>query len=1146
MKGISNTVIKPHISPDSLFFMAFYGFEFKKELCYNLAGRGIPIKMGKPQNQWEEGEKKNKVVRFTRILPLNNLSNIIDKGIQNHEIKLCTTSRNVILKTPSLIKRPLVFLPVHITGLDPVRDYSCALEEWWEKEKEVFDEIKEAYVSRKLSVNIKKVLECVKRGYGPDLLRFNERVGNILLFYPYNVVRVRQIPNKYYRLFEIDRSPDHRWDYIVSINIRNGEEVICAYSEVVPKDKRFIEVTYHEPASEGIITLTPLEGPYKGQCIYRENFTLVRQIIVDMQALSDRVVIKNRVFDRYSSTKIISGSFKDDPWVELQRIYRTGEKTPQLNFYFHSNRIEQAREAVRNLIQNHTEEYIYIWDPFFDITSAEWLLPFIQCVSPLKIRIMTSLDKDERRNKLKESLKRLQKKLNLDLECRNILTKGGNRAFHDRFIITKDRAWMLGNSLDAIGESYTGIVQFPYYEDLKNDFERIWNGMVLHPAGKGAPKSYKIIDLFPIEKKLVKGKRERKTQFAGWERVIQITIGLGSTNKNKLIKEAISKGLLIKNERNCPTFSQEKNWQKRVVEEMLMQISHTQCSIREAKRNLTAFLNWTYHQTTEYQEYLPRILEKEKIRKQLETISFALLEELIRREEWASGYIEKEKEGYQQLDKRYKEAQRLKEVWDIIESIERFASYMHSLDHKVQVLLLLISHFSQSKVLEFFEKYPNPYLLTYYFVVMKRNKEINELEIFLRSASILVWGAAAEYCCSRTMDKVNPRSFRFLRAEDINNDESKIQEKGEQDLKWLLTTLLTEPTEQKVTFWELFLDKLIFFKSTLSKQTNFLQVKKIYQKFENIIIEYLIDHVFSQKKGQLFLLTFLEALKTSKRDIALITFADKLKRQFYKNKNQESALLISREIANHFKERISLSREAYLIILDPVEEINYLLIVSQAIYDLLKKEVPQWFWENILVNSIEKDMDEQWYNLKYDRWYKAFQYYIYASIFGLFLGIELSGINIKEARTLIKNIWEKYLCYAKDLEWRVQYDTLGIEKNKFSINNISEELGPNAGIFALFFTILGQTFSVIEKEDYCKYIEETLPTLLDISHIIRLLAQGEKTPENNKQMLKKVVESPDFPYRVKQAKQKGEEEFLIKRLKEAKLPDLAELLKNVS
>ena len=47
-------------------------------------------------------------------------------------------------------------------------------------------------------------------------------------------------------------------------------------------------------------------------------------------------------------------------------------------------------------------------------------------------------------------------------------------------------------------------------------------------------------------------------------------------------------------------------------------------------------------------------------------------------------------------------------------------------------------------------------------------------------------------------------------------------------------------------------------------------------------------------------------------------------------------------------------------------------------------------------------------------------------------------------------------------------------------------------------------------------------------------------------MLKNAVESPNFPYRVKQAKQKGEGKFLIKRLKEAELPNFAELLKNVS
>lgn len=76
MKEISNTVIKPHISSNSLFFMAFYGFELKKDVYYNLVGRGIPAKKREFQNQWEEGECKNKVIRFTRILPLNDPHNI--------------------------------------------------------------------------------------------------------------------------------------------------------------------------------------------------------------------------------------------------------------------------------------------------------------------------------------------------------------------------------------------------------------------------------------------------------------------------------------------------------------------------------------------------------------------------------------------------------------------------------------------------------------------------------------------------------------------------------------------------------------------------------------------------------------------------------------------------------------------------------------------------------------------------------------------------------------------------------------------------------------------------------------------------------------------------------------------------------------
>jgi hypothetical protein len=164
------------------------------------------------------------------------------------------------------------------------------------------------------------------------------------------------------------------------------------------------------------------------------------------------------------------------------RVFKQGERTAA---------VDMIREIIR---QSGNSSFLYVWDPYFDSSAARdflgWLPRKTACQilcgnhKGLSPKSLIPLDSQQPLARMKTALNILRgPPQSRQIACRFRVKLGSKRydpIYHDRFIITRETAWVLGTSLNSIGKKAGSIVELLDPDPLRWLFEDEWSSP---PAG---------------------------------------------------------------------------------------------------------------------------------------------------------------------------------------------------------------------------------------------------------------------------------------------------------------------------------------------------------------------------------------------------------------------------------------------------------------------------------------------------------------------------------------------------------------------------------------------------------------------------------------------------------------------------------------
>lgn len=163
------------------------------------------------------------------------------------------------------------------------------------------------------------------------------------------------------------------------------------------------------------------------------------------------------------------------PWSE--RSSRRAERTRRLTerstvHLFGPAARQEALAIIREIFRNQCEEFVYVWDPYVDATAMldtlNWLHPDVPC----KVLGGRKLPADPALVAALAQVRTLPRARRI--ECKLRIGNNNRAIYHDRFIITRDAAWMLGGSLNGIGLKPGGIVRLLDADRFRWMFEDEW------------------------------------------------------------------------------------------------------------------------------------------------------------------------------------------------------------------------------------------------------------------------------------------------------------------------------------------------------------------------------------------------------------------------------------------------------------------------------------------------------------------------------------------------------------------------------------------------------------------------------------------------------------------------------------------------
>ncbi|MDE7378357.1 MAG: phospholipase D family protein [Paraprevotella sp.] len=162
----------------------------------------------------------------------------------------------------------------------------------------------------------------------------------------------------------------------------------------------------------------------------------------------------------------------------LDFVFFEGGKEPEIQ----KRNKEKAKKYIMKILDG-AHNICYLCDPYFDAEAFRTFIWEMKSLS-VEIRIISSkadLSAGQKRE-LAHLVKEYNEKVGGKVQCR--LLRGEESILHDRFIVTDDKVWMLGCSLNKFAEKATTLIRVPrtYRKKLIETAGKWWNNEIYTEA----------------------------------------------------------------------------------------------------------------------------------------------------------------------------------------------------------------------------------------------------------------------------------------------------------------------------------------------------------------------------------------------------------------------------------------------------------------------------------------------------------------------------------------------------------------------------------------------------------------------------------------------------------------------------------------
>lgn len=378
---------------------------------------------------------------------------------------------------------------IEIKGLLPVRDYSSFLTFFGFKK---IPEQLEKLISDKKFIRLLTNLSIKNLGY--DLNTYKQLLGGILW------IRYNEI----YSSLDINTNKERR-DIFIKINFRHFKKQnllfeIRAYNESdeeiyadnISNDSNFV-LKYSYPGGFKYLKLKVYDA--EGNLIDKiDRIAFISDISFNLSYKVGELIIEEgkdkKMIEKYvrkiSSTK--KGKKKESLPVKSlfdsseEYSYRKFEESLDFVFFSGSKDEEErkenkrrAKEAIMRIL-NSAIQTIYICDSYFGPEEIESYI-YAMSYTDTTVNVLSSKERVQRwqYDEILKDIEFLEKNNYTPLRFK--VLRGNKSPLHDRLIIADDNVWMIGSSLNEIGERASAIIRVPkeYAGKIKRQIEKWWN-----------------------------------------------------------------------------------------------------------------------------------------------------------------------------------------------------------------------------------------------------------------------------------------------------------------------------------------------------------------------------------------------------------------------------------------------------------------------------------------------------------------------------------------------------------------------------------------------------------------------------------------------------------------------------------------------
>ena len=209
-----------------------------------------------------------------------------------------------------------------------------------------------------------------------------------------------------------------------------------------------------------------------------ENLSFIMSVSVNLNVKMFDVKLDNqKTYEKFESEQIsvLNHNEKVENFSIANEKAVYEEKENCLDFVFldgsdKKKNMLQAQNFISKILDSANDR-LYICDPYFDINV---LFDYIFSVKNVKVNIKILMEKTwhdiQDAKKMLAAMNDYNKIEQLSsISCKVL---NGDTSLHDRYIIADDTVWLLGTSLNNIGEKISTIIKIPSYA-AKNIVQRI-------------------------------------------------------------------------------------------------------------------------------------------------------------------------------------------------------------------------------------------------------------------------------------------------------------------------------------------------------------------------------------------------------------------------------------------------------------------------------------------------------------------------------------------------------------------------------------------------------------------------------------------------------------------------------------------------